>query len=160
MSDKLVQIEDTVAIYLSELDTDVVERSVIEKAIRTFAPIYGVYSEQDVEIITKRLEERFNISMSLGTLFASEDYRPWLDGERGDITWYYWLRYKRLLLQQQFPQQVISGLDSITDQILDHLENPNKAGQWARKGMVVGHVQSGKNGKLYRFDQQSSRQWV
>lgn len=144
MSEKLVRVEDTVAIYLSQLDTDVVERSVIEEAIKTFAPIFGVYSDQDIEIITKRLEERFNISMSLGTLFASEDYRPWLDEARGEINWYYWLRYRRLLLQQQFPQQVINGLDSITDQILDHLENPNKVGLWTRKGMVVGHVQSGK----------------
>ena len=41
---------------------------------------------------------------------------------------------------------MIRSLDSITDQILDHLENPHKAGKWSRKGMVVGHVQSGKTG--------------
>jgi len=35
-------------------------------------------------------------------------------------------------------------MNSITDQILDHLENPKKDGSWKRKGMVVGHVQSGK----------------
>jgi hypothetical protein len=35
-------------------------------------------------------------------------------------------------------------LDRVTDEILDHLENPKKDGRWSRKGLVVGHVQSGK----------------
>ncbi|MCY4187678.1 MAG: hypothetical protein OXD30_04265, partial [Bryobacterales bacterium] len=32
----------------------------------------------------------------------------------------------------------------MTDRILALLENPAKAGQWDRRGMVMGHVQSGK----------------
>ncbi len=145
LSDKLMQVEDAAASLLSSLDSDSVERSIIEEKVRAIAEIQGDYSEQDISDITRRLEERFNISMSLGTLFSAEDFRPWLlDDARAEIDWYYWDRYRRLLGQQRFPQQVINGLDSITDQILDHLENPNKDGKWARKGMVVGHVQSGK----------------
>ncbi|MCB9147562.1 MAG: Z1 domain-containing protein [Caldilineaceae bacterium] len=144
MNDKLIQIEDAATSLLSSLVSDSIERLVIEEKVRAIAAIQGDYSEEDIQSITRKLEVRFSISMSLGTLFASEDYRPWLDTARGGIDWYYWNRYRRFLGQQQFPQQVINGLDSITDQILDHLENPNKDGEWARKGMVVGHVQSGK----------------
>ena len=39
---------------------------------------------------------------------------------------------------------VISAIDRDTDKILDHAENPIKAGKWSHKGLVVGHVQSGK----------------
>jgi len=144
VSDRLTQVEDAAANLLSSLDTDSVEMAVIEEKVRAIAAIQGGYSEQDIWIITRKLEERFNISMDLGTLFASEDYRPWLNEARESIEWYYWSRYKRLLDKQRFPPQVIRGLDSITDQILDHLENPNKTGKWDRKGMVVGYVQSGK----------------
>ncbi|WP_435548169.1 Z1 domain-containing protein [Desulfobacterium sp. N47] len=144
MSDKLIQVEDAAASLLSSLDVDSVERAVIEEKVRAITAIQGNYSEQDIQIITRKLEERFNISMSLGILFAADDYRPWLNDARGDIEWYYWDRYKRLLNKQQFSPKVIRVFNSITDQILDHLENPNKAGQWARKGMVVGYVQSGK----------------
>jgi len=144
VSDKLLQVEDAVASLLSSLKADAVERLVIEEKVRAIATIQGEYCEQDIRDITRRLEERFNISMSLGTLFAAEDYRPWLDDARESIEWYYWNRYKRLLGKQRFPPQVIRSLDDITDQILDHLEDPNKAGEWDRKGMVVGHVQSGK----------------
>jgi len=148
VSDKLIQVEDAAANLLTSLSVGSVERVIIENTVRDFAEFYarfhGNYSESDIDSIIRKLEERFDISMSLGTMFYAEDFRPWLDDARGDIEWYYWSRYRRFLGQQQFPPQVIRSLDDITDQILDHLENPNKDGEWARKGMVVGHVQSGK----------------
>ena len=35
-------------------------------------------------------------------------------------------------------------IDSITDKTLDYLEDPCKDGNWDKRGMVVGDVQSGK----------------
>lgn len=35
-------------------------------------------------------------------------------------------------------------MDTVTDTIAGLLENPQKTGPWKRRGMVVGHVQSGK----------------
>lgn len=138
-------IEDAAASLLESLDFDSVERTVIEEKVRLIAEIQGDYSTEEISIITRKLEERFDISMSLGTLFAADDYRPWLNNARGSIEWYYWDRYRRYLNgKERLPPQVIRGLDNITDQILDHLEDPKKSGRWARKGMVVGHVQSGK----------------
>ena len=40
--------------------------------------------------------------------------------------------------------QVLGGLGNVTDRILGLLENPEKPGRWDRRGMVMGHVQSGK----------------
>ncbi len=143
MNDKLIFVEDATATLLSALSNDTVNRSVIEEKVRVIAATEGDFPEEELQVVVRKLEERFNITMSLGTLF-SEDYRPWLDAARGRTDWYYWNRYKRMLAQQQFAPRVIRSLDSITDQILDHLEDPTKAGRWTRKGMVVGHVQSGK----------------
>ena len=39
---------------------------------------------------------------------------------------------------------VVLKIDNVTDRILDHLENPLKEGAWERRGLIVGHVQSGK----------------
>lgn len=147
MNSNLSQIEDAAASLLFSLDTTVVDRSVIEEKVRAVAAIQGGLSEHDIQTIAKRLEERFSISMNMGTMFVADDYRPWLDDERGNIDWYYWERYKRhLLKEERYSPQVIRRLDDITDQILAHLENPHKAEKWSRKGMVVGHVQSGKTG--------------
>ena len=40
--------------------------------------------------------------------------------------------------------QVLATLDNVTNRILGLIENPAKDGEWDRRGMVMGHVQSGK----------------
>jgi hypothetical protein len=39
---------------------------------------------------------------------------------------------------------VVISTDEVTDRILDRMGNPHDTNPWDRKGMVVGHVQSGK----------------
>jgi len=146
LNEKLTQVEDAAANLLQLMNFESIERSVIEDKVRAIALIQGSYSDQEIQLITRKLEERFNIKMSLGIIFSDDQYQPWLDDEKGEIEWYYWNRYKRYINNQKLPPQIIRSLDSITDQILDHLENPKKEVQWTRKGMVVGHVQSGKTG--------------
>ena len=149
MNKILNAIEDMVSNMLSLADQSKIDNDLIkDAAIKASNIIFRMYNvrigQEDIELISKKLEERFDITMTFGTLFSAETYKPWLDNEKGDIEWYYWDRYKRFLAKEKFPPQVIRSLDSITDQILDHLENPKKEGAWSRKGMVVGHVQSGK----------------
>ena len=142
--ENLEKIEDSVARMLEGGDTD---REKILKTVSMVASmIYGAeqISAEDITTITKRLEARFEIRMSIGNLLAADEYIPWLAKNRGEINWYYWERYKRLLPDKKFSREVINVLDLDTDNILDHLENPRKEGAWKRKGLVVGHVQSGK----------------
>lgn len=103
-----------------------------------------VFSEKDLNMAVRTLMTRFNIHMDSGTMFVADDYKPWLTGKQGAINWYYWIRYRKQLLNKGFPFHVVGTLDKLTDKILDHLEDPEKEGTWARKGLVVGHVQSGK----------------
>ena len=149
MIDYLEMIEDNAARLLANDDPSSVGRDRIAQAVSaastTVELMHGKCVKEDqTEYVIRKLETRFDIGMSLGTMFSSEDYRPWLAAVQGEVTWYYWKRYQRLLQQQRYPPQVVTSLHSITDQILDHLENPQKPGAWARKGMVVGYVQSGK----------------
>jgi hypothetical protein len=103
------------------------------------------YSNEEIDAAVRQLETRFSIRMEAGVIFEAEDYRPWLASRQGDIKWYYWRRYKmHLLTARSFPPQVVRTLDEITDKILDHIEDPTKEGSWNRRGLVVGHVQSGK----------------
>ncbi len=73
------------------------------------------------------------------------DYKPWLAERRGDIDYYYWNRLKRYYIEQGvLPPNVLATLDLVTDEILDYSGNPDVSGEWDRRGMVLGHVQSGK----------------
>ncbi len=151
-SDVLNSIEDAAAAALSlmaqaqpAIPEDTFRRVVISQAA-SFSALYQIppVAKAAIDLIVRKLQERFSVRMNLGVLFTTDDYRPWLESARGGIDFYYWRRYKRLLTAIRFSPYVIRSLDDISDQILDHVENPRKEGRWDMRGMVVGHVQSGK----------------
>ena len=142
---------DSVAVMLEDRQPpteqalrDIVKAQAMVLAMMPDSNAEGDLSEVDIEQVVKTIETRFSIRMQIGALFESENYKPWLARRQGDIEWYYWERYRKHLLKKSFPPFVVSTLDRLTDSILDHLEDPAKDGNWAMKGMVVGHVQSGK----------------
>ena len=100
-------------------------------------------SDQEIEQVVAKIQTRHDTTMGLGVIFEAETYTPWLADKRGEINFYYWGRYRQLL-QEKMPADVVQKIDNITDKILDHLEDPRKDGAWERRGLVVGHVQSGK----------------
>lgn len=116
---------------------------IIRERIRQFRAIFMV-SDDDAEMLARQFEARHGVTMTIGSMLKEKGYEPWLDAARADIAPYYWERYKKLLIQKRFSAPVVATLDSVTDRILGLMENPEKPGPWNRRGMVVGHVQSGK----------------
>lgn len=100
----------------------------------------------DQEQLARDIEERFGISMGLGAMVDDEDFRPWLPEAKASIEPFYWGRYRKLMLKNGLPQDVVTATDTVTDEILGRLGNPGLLEEWDRRGMVVGHVQSGKTG--------------
>ncbi|WP_266019685.1 Z1 domain-containing protein [Brucella intermedia] len=78
------------------------------------------------------------------TLSSSEDHIAWLDAERKK-GWTYWRRYSEYM-ETRIPWAALDALDVATDEVLSQLEDPTREGAWNRRGLVVGHVQSGKTG--------------
>ena len=113
-------------------------REVIESG-----PFRTLTDEQktDVRVI---LESSFSITQGIGHSVWS-DYTPWLQERKSGIDFYYWNRLRDYLLGEEIlPPNVISRLDSLSDEILDYCGNPDDGGTWSRRGMIMGHVQSGK----------------
>jgi hypothetical protein len=78
------------------------------------------------------------------TLKSDEGHVVWLDAERKK-NWTYWRRYSEYM-EARIPWAALDGLDVATDEVLSQLEDPARGGSWDRRGLVVGHVQSGKTG--------------
>ncbi len=78
------------------------------------------------------------------TLQDTTGHVGWLDSAR-KRDWRYWARYAGYLERKLAPD-VVDALDKSTDGILGLLEDPKREGAWDRRGLVVGHVQSGKTG--------------
>lgn len=77
-------------------------------------------------------------------LLDDEGHKAWLESARKK-DWRYWQRYQGWL-ERKMSVTAVEGLDQSTDQILGYLEDPMRDGSWDRRGLVVGHVQSGKTG--------------
>jgi Z1 domain len=119
--------------------TDEVLLSVIEKVSAINIVEGQSYDKQELfEIL------RADFSIGKGEItILSEDVEPWLNDEKANINFELWNRYK-LYMAKNDPSFPVNDLDDFTDKILDKCVNPKKAGSWDRRGMVVGHVQSGK----------------
>ena len=73
------------------------------------------------------------------------DHQIWLPNRRADIGWRFWPRYQSHLLRASgIPETIVKRLNETTDQVLERLEDPKREGQWDRRGLIVGDVQSGK----------------
>jgi hypothetical protein len=119
--------------------TDEVIEDIIEKASAINIIEGQSFDKQELfEIL------RADFSIGKGEItILSDDVEPWLNEEKVNIKLDLWNRYK-LYMSENDPSFPINDLDDFTDKILDKCVNPKKSGSWDRRGMVVGHVQSGK----------------
>lgn len=147
MNVELQKLEDIVSAQLAGEDRPTAEtiREIIAE-FRQMRLYRGKVNDEEAEQLAKLLEEKHGISMGLGAIVDAKDFRPWLNDAKieGLIDPYYWLRYRQLLLQKGMSPNVIRATDEVTDKVLDRLGNPRDLSSWSRRGMVVGHVQSGK----------------
>jgi hypothetical protein len=99
----------------------------------------------DHEAIIDELIRRFSLWIGQDTTLRSEeDHIPWLNAVR-KREWRYWQRYREWL-ERTLSYKAVEALDRSTDTVLSLLEDPTRDAPWDRRGLVVGHVQSGKTG--------------
>ena len=119
--------------------TDEVLLTVIEKAFAINIVEGQTFDKQELFEI---LRSDFSIGKGEITIL-SDDVEPWLNEEKANINFELWSRYK-LHISENDPSFPVNDLDDFTDKILDKCVNPKDSNSWDRRGMVVGHVQSGK----------------
>lgn len=108
------------------------------------SPFARTLSSDDLIEIVRNLEASFSVQQRRGVA-VSKDFVPWLRSHRAELKFFYWERLKSYYLgNDTLPPQVVSMLDSVTDEVLDFCGNPINSDPWRRRGMVMGHVQSGK----------------
>ena len=125
--------------------TETPMREQVEEMAKQIAAIFG-YTGDLRNIITEAMisvDTRMGAGVSLVDVAASHDDQ-WVS-KREDITWTYGGAYERFLLKEGWPPRMVQSLSDVTTRILGHLQDPLSEGTtWNRRGLVIGHVQSGK----------------
>lgn len=105
-----------------------------------FAPLRP-YRQAIIDDVLKRIRVRVGVASVLSDNAGHIDWLPGVDRTQ----WTFWPRLDRYLrrVDELEPAKVLE-LDRSTDKTLELLESPSREGRWDRRGLVVGHVQSGK----------------
>jgi hypothetical protein len=119
---------------------EMVNSEIIKSTIDNILLMRG-FEHLNIQELQLQLESDFGINDYSATQLTGVDVQPWV--YKTDIDYKFWERYVSFLRVRKasFP---VSGLSDKTTQILDNCRNPIDEGQWDRRGMVVGNVQSGK----------------
>jgi len=108
-----------------------------------------LYPNVDAVKLKNDLLSMYSVKIDTFQILEGRERRePWLKDFRANqkSKWEFWTRYAEYLeKQKKFAPSVILQLDELTDKVLDKLFNPQRSEiQIAKKGLVVGQVQSGK----------------
>ena len=88
------------------------------------------------------IDSRMGLGVSLVDPEATHD-KEWVY-KRKDIEWFYSDAYEKHLKKEKWSPTVVQSLSDVGTKILGHLQDPTSPGLWDRRGLVIGHVQSGK----------------
>lgn len=88
------------------------------------------------------IDSRMGLGVSLVDPEATHD-KEWVY-KRKDIRWFYSDAYESHLKKEKWSPTVVQSLSDVGTKILGHLQDPTSSGAWDRRGLVIGHVQSGK----------------
>jgi hypothetical protein len=122
----------------------------ISNSVKTICKNFNAsLDDSTLKKITDELSVVFSVEIEGGSPVISnnEDHIDWLPHERGNINWDFWTRYEKYLAEyKKMPEKSIASIDKTTDKVLALLEKPSRSGEWDRRGLVIGSVQSGKTG--------------
>ena len=130
---------------LNLLKNDNILRDGVEETVLKTLEFLKIKKEDflDFNVCIDEIFKNLNVKTSKQSVIVdNENHINWYNNSN---TRPYWDSYKQWLLEyKKLPLSVVNSVDKSTDEILSLLENPTRDGNWDRRGMVVGHVQSGK----------------
>jgi hypothetical protein len=118
-------------------------RSDVEKKATQLAVVFDYDGDLTaiIEEVMIAIDTRMGAGVSLVDVEANHD-EEWV--YKREIAWTYSDAYEAFLKKERWHPGVVRSLSDVGTRILGHLQDPTSEGAWSRRGLVIGHVQSGK----------------
>lgn len=92
-----------------------------------------------------RIDDAYPSIAKLDTMIADPgDWEPWYDEKRRREHDFYWHAYRGVLAAKNWDPEAIAALNKSAVDVVGRLADPAGDASYPTKGLVVGHVQSGK----------------
>ncbi|MEK4228188.1 Z1 domain-containing protein [Solibacillus sp. FSL H8-0538] len=142
------------------LESDEISNSIrkwrdnVEKFGWDFLNAFGIdditpLDEKDWRALQEELESNFIVRIEKGILVQSKESRnrdlTWWSGKKKLVNENYYFNNYQTYMQNSLPKNVLDITDEDTAVVMNNLADP-EGNPFSIKGMVVGHVQSGKTG--------------
>ncbi|MYG41447.1 MAG: endonuclease [Nitrospira sp. SB0677_bin_15] len=116
----------------------------VEEVARSLSSLYSyeVNSDSVIAEAMTEVDTRMGMGVSLVNMETPHD-EEWVS-KRKDINWRYSEAYEEYLEGEGRSPSFVQSLSEVSGRILGHLQDPASEGEWDRRGLVIGHVQSGK----------------
>jgi len=92
------------------------------------------------------IDQAFPVNMTGAVVISGKpaDWDPWYTSDVVANRSFYWDGYRSVLEAKGWSANAVGELDRTTDEVVKRLANPTRSDPYQSKGLVVGHVQSGK----------------
>lgn len=133
------------SLLVADKDQGPITAAKITEKVAIAASVVAPGNEDSIDKAAAAAELIRRFSLWIGqdtTLTDTTGHEAWLNAAR-KRDWRYWPRY-RDMLERKMSATAVDAVDKSTDHILGLMEDPGRTGPWDRRGLVVGHVQSGK----------------
>lgn len=146
MSDKSkLEQAQKICRYLLDMDPPATDDKIRESVNKVRKLIEFTSEEED--LLLRKLQESTSRDQDPARILDNGNIEPWVVSKWAESPSKrkFWKRYVEYLTdEEKFAPVVIKRLDEITDKILDRLADPERHDIFDKRGLVVGHVQSGK----------------
>ena len=127
------------------ITNELIEEKIDEVAAQFLVLPNFELTADDIKLLKFRIGNTFNVRVGEAAItLHNPDLPLWFDSKKTDIEWIHWGAYKSMLKSQGRPQTILDANEEVIDDVLDYSGDPATPGPWARKGLVMGNVQSGK----------------
>lgn len=146
LSPDAARLRDTLAVQIRHDPSHVIQLDQLRGLATTLAPFTAPnLSATEIDGVIDLLMDQYNVVMADGYgVIDKKNFDPWLAERKPQISLPRSSAYSELLLDRGWSGSVIDTLDRQTDRIMDLTGDPTKTGEWRRRGIVIGEVQSGK----------------
>lgn len=115
------------------------------KAIELAGVLFKDLNATEIGEVTAELTQENNVVIPLGdSIVDPQTFAYWIAERSQDTATPRWDAYTKLLVDRDWESPVIEALETQTDELVELLGDPKQIGPWARHGLLMGEVQSGK----------------